>query len=352
MGSGDCFANAFWYILHSLYRGVHERMNLLTTFIVLSVPLLQQSLGLSPVPSSTLSTNMSSDSRQCCILNFRCVAGFDGRIYRCASTDELGTALIDAETPDEALVRNEAGLILDLRSPSERKEDLASTWMAAVGVTAIDAIPGEPVPLSILPRRVLRIDVLSPTRFFAYATEHWLNPSDRAFAGMYRILDPNRLHRLQIDALNARGLAGLNEAIMETGKAELCLALKEITIHLEQHCSPIVFHCVQGKDRTGLLAMLCQSIILVSDNDIIDDYYKSDVMRKNDTSAAAEKMKNSRGKLDKRVLSGAPRETMIETLAFVRHNYGSVVPGYLDAIDFDKRWQQRFQAAVGTTSKL
>jgi Tyrosine phosphatase family len=296
--------------------------------------------------------NMSSGSRQCCILNFRCVAGFDGRIYRCASTDALGTFLIDAETPEEAIVRHQAGLILDLRSPSERKEDLASTWMAAVGVTVMDAIPGQPVPLSTLPRRVLRIDVLSPVRFFAYTKENWLSPSDRAFAGVYRLLDPNRLHSLQIDALNARGLSGLNEAILETGKAELCLALKEMTLHLEQYLSPIVFHCVQGKDRTGLLAMLCQSILLISEKDIIEDYFKSDIMRKDDTSAAAERMKESRGTLDKRVLSGAPREAMIKTLAFVGHKYGSVVPGYLDAIEFDKQWRQRFQAAVGTTSKL
>jgi hypothetical protein len=259
-------------------------------------------------------------------------------------------------TPEEAIVLHQAGLILDLRSASERKEDLASTWMNLVGVTAADVVPGrQTVSAATDQRRVLRIDVLSPTRFFAYATEHWLNPTDKTFAGVYRLFDPNKLHELQMDALNNRGLAGLNEAILETGKAELCLALQQITLHLEQQHSPIVFHCVQGKDRTGLLSMLCQSILGLSDEDIVDDYFKSDVMRKDDTSpsAAAETVKQQRGKLNKRVMSGAPRHAMRETLTFVRGRYGSVAPGYLDAIGFDASWRLRFQGGmIQRTSKL
>lgn len=35
---------------------------------------------------------------------------------------------------------------------------------------------------------------------------------------------------------------------------------------------PLVFHCVGGKDRTGVLAAIILSILGVSDTDIIDDY--------------------------------------------------------------------------------
>lgn len=279
----------------------------------------------------------------------------------------LANVLVDDDdiaqpTPEEAIVLHQAGLILDLRSASERKEDLASTWMNLVGVTAADLVPGQQIlsdTASTDQRRVVfRVDVLSPTRFFAYATKHWLNPTDKMFAGVYRCFDPNKLHELQIEALNNRGLAGLNEAILETGKAELCLALQQITLHLEQQHSPIVFHCVKGKDRTGMLSMLCQSILGLSDEDIIDDYFKSDVMRKEDTTLAAAVAETRqrpppRGKVNQRVMAGAPRHAMRETLIFIRGMYGSVAPGYLDAIGFDTSWRLRFhEARIQRASRL
>ena len=57
--------------------------------------------------------------------------------------------------------------------------------------------------------------------------------------------------------------------------------------------------------RTGLLAMLCQSMIGLNDEDIIADYHESDTMK--DGSAAATKMKNNvesqSGKLNRRIFS-------------------------------------------------
>jgi hypothetical protein len=93
--------------------------------------------------------------------------------------------------------------------------------------------------------------------------------------------------------------------------------------------------------RTGMLAMLCQSILKQSDDEIIEEYFKSEVMR--DPSVAAAKV--ARGRFDKSKFTGAPREAMIETLEFVRERYGSVCPGYLDSIGFDQSWRDRFVAS-------
>ena len=95
--------------------------------------------------------------------------------------------------------------------------------------------------------------------------------------------------------------------------------------------------------------MLCQTILGVSDDEIIADYHLSDVLRKKDEGSAAadsfggEKVRR-KGKLDRSVFSGAPKEAMIETLAWIREQYGSVCPGYLDSIGFDESWRRRFLA--------
>jgi protein-tyrosine phosphatase len=40
--------------------------------------------------------------------------------------------------------------------------------------------------------------------------------------------------------------------------------------------SPLVFHCIAGKDRTGVVAALTLSLLGVSDADIAEDYHLSE----------------------------------------------------------------------------
>lgn len=154
---------------------------------------------------------------------------------------------------------------------------------------------------------------------------------------------------MRMDALNERGLTGLNEIILETGKRELCVALQEITLFLEQTTSSnVVIHCVQGKDRTGMLVLLCQSILGLSHDDIIvEDYHKSDSMRASSASKAIKPPQ--KGRLDRNVFAGSPREACVGALEFLRSKYGSVSPGYLDAIGFDEAWRERFRLAIQNT---
>jgi hypothetical protein len=100
-------------------------------------------------------------------------------------------------------------------------------------------------------KQLVRIDdVLSPSRFFAYADRHFLRPTQRVLSKLYMVAQADKAHELRIEALNDRGLSGLNEVILETGGKELCLALKEITLQLERENGlDVVVHCVQGKDR-------------------------------------------------------------------------------------------------------
>ena len=332
-------------------------------------------------PGAELTSKGGSDDLEVpssAIRNFRQAACLRD-VYRCGSTDDLSgvkkgdSRLSDPESPESILLRR-AGLILDLRSASERDEEKARKWMAAAPggpfsfVTFMRDSGTQPMVSAVGQGRrriVNRIDVLSPSRLFAYLSENWLSPAQKILSAIYFAVDTGRLHELRMDVLNERGLAGLYEAIVRTSEKELAHGLVAITEHFEADPNrrPVAVHCVQGKDRTGLLIMLCQSIIGVSDEEIISDYHVSSKLRKiEDGSAAAEGLKKLRkiedgsvaaaglrkGKLDRRVFSGAPKEAMVETMGFIRRNYGSICPGYLDAIGFDDQWRLRFVNALST----
>jgi len=348
------------------------------------------------------------------IQNFRNAGGIQN-VYRCASPDILGEKLLlmrdnpqyqgdggssnlptghdffygnpqeqqqdqyqqqrqEEYTPrgHDRFVLEDAHLILDLRSPSERNEVHSKMWLNHAGIRvfgdeshlSLDA-GEEPQDYQPHPtttdyyysatgrRSAVRINVLSPPRLMKYIDEHWLTtPAEKTQLGWYKLTDGNKLHELRIDRLNEHGLAGLNEAILETGKDELCRALQTMTIHMESNPGKsTVIHCVQGKDRTGMLVMLLQSLIGVSDRAIIADYFMSNQMLASsktgaEGSAALNNNSNNnngvrKGKLDRRFFSGTNEQAMISTLHFLRRKYGSVSPGYLDAIGFDVSWRKR-----------
>ena len=194
------------------------------------------------------------------IENFRLVAGMNN-IFRCASTDGLGDQeSVDLSGPD-IFVFKEAGLILDLRSASERNEASACNWMARAPrgpmmvVEANQRYSKRSNPQH--KRFVVRCDLLSPSRFMSYIEQNWLSLAEKAQAALFKMIDGQKLHELRIESLNARGLAGLNEAILETGKQDILNALQTITLHLEANANdPVIMHCVQGKDR--YVVIVCQ----------------------------------------------------------------------------------------------
>jgi hypothetical protein len=329
------------------------------------------------MPEST-----KEETAACSIANFRLVAGINN-VFRCASTDGLG----DQENADlsgpDIFVFEEAGLILDLRSASERNEASACNWMARAPrgpMTVVEANERYSRKRSNPEHKrfVVRCDVLSPSRFMSYIEQNWLSPAEKARSALFKIIDGKKLHELRIESLNARGLAGLNEAILETGKQDILSALQTITLHLEANKDDsVIIHCVQGKDRyvvilffflmrgctsslsrlimaffthfcshvhsTGMLVMLLQSLLEISDEIIVDDYFKSNQMRNG--SAAADSIRR-KGRLDRNFFSGTSPEAMETTLKFLRSKYGSVSPGYLDQIGFDERWRQRLVVAL------
>ncbi|KAL3906760.1 MAG: hypothetical protein SGARI_003853, partial [Bacillariaceae sp.] len=196
------------------------------------------------------------------IQNFRPAAGLpEGVVYRCASTDVLGDKLKQMENIHrddgdgnsilnlaDKMVLNEGGLIFDLRSAIERKEDQAQYWMNHPTLTP--KAPATVVEVSLeysleklqqlfllnppsQHRFVMRLDILNQPLFVKYADETWLSKLDNAKLMWYKLADGNALHEWRMDELNARGLQGLNEAILETSGILLKRALQIITLYRE-----------------------------------------------------------------------------------------------------------------------
>jgi hypothetical protein len=210
---------------------------------MLSLPLPLVLLAFLFVNTATICTAMTVE-------NFRPVVG-TLRIYRCAKTEPLA-AVTHPETEAERIILQQTGLVVDLRSDMERDDDMGKEWMERFGfqMPPLDVAAGDVVsPCSSIEKRVMRIDVQPRPRIMEYIGKHWMTPTQRAMSPMLALFNTDALHEIRMEALNARGLAGLNEAIMESGGADLCVTLQEMTKHLENTESSIVFHCVQGKDR-------------------------------------------------------------------------------------------------------
>ncbi len=87
--------------------------------------------------------------------------------------------------------------------------------------------------------------------------------------------------------------------------------------------SPLVFHCIAGKDRTGVVAALTLTLLGVADDDVADDYALSE--------RAEEAAWNFRASLDPTLVGGrwthievCPREAMLGFLDDLRSRHGTV----------------------------
>jgi Tyrosine phosphatase family len=181
--------------------------------------------------------------------------------------------------------------------------------------------------------------LFSEESFMKYVSSNWVPREELESAA-----DKNAFKMLMGKAIQRKGLFGLNEAILEHYEL-MSIALKAITIHLEEwqedqegRPAKILIHCTLGKDRTGNLSMLCQHMIGVDDEAIVQDYFLSHCIRE----VALEKVNGYLdGKVDLSCYADCDEQTMRDTLAYLRGKYGGL-DGYLDAIGFDQDWRQRF----------
>ena len=137
--------------------------------------------------------------------------------------------------------------------------------------------------------------------------------------------------------VNKTSLAENYFGIIEYTKPMVLTVLKTL---LNAEDLPVLVHCSQGKDRTGVICMLVLSALGVSEEDIVQDYARSE---KGLLSVRTHTVKEVCGMYGfKDAFTRARPDTMIELLQLIRMKYGSVV-NYLDEIGFDESHREKLR---------
>lgn len=276
--------------------------------------------------------------RESVVPNFRKAVGVKN-VYRCSAPDRLADVL-DSETlfDHERFILYDATLLIDLRSPIEGDvEKRRILREGAPGGSFEEVNSLEAMKKSVSDRLILRFTdcVLTKGDFIDYVAKNWVEGDGSKGTG-----DGDEIFA----AINEHGLTGFVEVILEK-KAFISDALKAITIHLEERKDgKVIIHCSAGKDRAGVLSMLCGSVLGVTDEDIINDFAKSECIR----ALAEEKYARIfKGQIDSVDFSNADPETMMISLDYLRTKYGSINE-YLDSAGFDESWRTRFKRVAST----
>lgn len=76
------------------------------------------------------------------------------------------------------------------------------------------------------------------------------------------------------EAMNPLGLYGLNKLMLIYSGQEIASVLR---ICADSRNYQIMYHCSSGKDRTGLMTALILKVCGVSEEEIVEDYNRSEV---------------------------------------------------------------------------
>lgn len=167
----------------------------------------------------------------------------------------------------------------------------------------------------------------NPDKFWDTLIEKHMDPIDRIKATIQTTFVAGALDKAAAQHLETQGL-GLLYQIMMTTSTEMIGQTLQCIIDTD---GPIIFHCQKGKDRTGVIAMLLQSILNATDEEILQSYQLSEQLlgekesrNQNSSSDKARRSSSSSTMVDWNHLRGSPRYAMEDTLLWTRKNYGSI----------------------------
>jgi hypothetical protein len=178
-------------------------------------------------------------------------------LFRSSAPDNLADLLGSRELlePDHFILYDST-LLIDLRSPSEVDEAKRRALIEGAPGGKFEEVDGlESMMKSRAKRQLLSLKNCDPggAEFLEYVSNNYISSVDLEKAGKDDKLE------LVIQAVKSQGLKVLLGFIIEN-ELFICTVLKAVTIHMEGHDNgKILIYCAFGKDRTGIIAMLCQS---------------------------------------------------------------------------------------------
>ncbi|PRP83276.1 hypothetical protein PROFUN_09488 [Planoprotostelium fungivorum] len=134
---------------------------------------------------------------------------------------------------------------------------------------------------------------------------------------------PKAIEMVGKELIEPKGLKGLNEDFIDYCGEEIVAALR-IMSKVKNY--PLLVHCTQGKDRTGLVVAIALAICGVADAFIVTDYARTQEGLLPQRDIMVEEMRKTGLSPS---FSDAPPEVMYHALHYIRRTHGSI-RGYVN----------------------
>ncbi|KAI0167086.1 tyrosine/serine protein phosphatase [Hypoxylon sp. FL1284] len=259
----------------------------------------------------------------------------EGVLYRSARPD-------DASLADRKKLRDELGVktVIDLRSKTEHAKQ-AEKRQADLRIPALlqsNAALAEPVQIPGLAYREVRVTGRRFERFLLRQLSWW-NYFKLIFLFVlgYRMRAVSLLGR---EVMLPRGLVGLGLVTMDESGADVAEALRTF---IEPSSLPVLVHCTQGKDRTGMIVALVLMTLGVPTSAIQHDYLLSQKGLEAEREGRLEEIREL-GLTPE--WGDCPKDFVSKVEAHVNSKYGGI-DSYLDSIQLGSDERRRLVEVLG-----
>ncbi|OTA61116.1 tyrosine/serine protein phosphatase [Hypoxylon sp. EC38] len=281
------------------------------------------------------------------ILNFRDVGKIvndylgrkvvrEGVLYRSARPD-------DASPTDRKKLKDELGIrtVIDLRTKTEhlkRAEKRQAPQSETSALVQSNTALAEPVQIPGLRYRHIKVTGRRFERFLLSQLSWW-----NFFKLIILFLLGYRTQAISLisqEVMLPRGLVGMGLITVDHSGTELAEALRTL---IEPASLPILVHCTQGKDRTGLIVVLALMMLKVPTEAITYDYMLSQAGLEPEREARLEEFREIGLTAE---WADCPQHFVARVEDHINTKYGGI-NGYLDSIGFEDSERQRLIEVLG-----
>ncbi|KAI1138979.1 tyrosine/serine protein phosphatase [Hypoxylon sp. FL0543] len=260
----------------------------------------------------------------------------EGVLYRSARPD-------DASPTDRKRLKDDLGIrtIVDLRTKTEHLKQAEKRQAPQSETSALaqsNATLAQPVQIPGLRYRHIRVTGRRFERFLLSQLSWW-----NYFKMIFLFLLGYRTQAISLVSqavMLPQGLVGMGLITVDESGAEIAEALRAL---IEPSTLPILVHCTQGKDRTGLIVVLALMVLGVPTEAITHDYMLSQAGLEPEREARLEEFREIGLTAE---WADCPQHFVARVEDHIDTKYGGI-DGYLDSIGFADSERRRLIEVLG-----
>ncbi|KAI0840222.1 tyrosine/serine protein phosphatase [Hypoxylon sp. FL0890] len=260
----------------------------------------------------------------------------EGVLYRSARPD-------DASPADQNKLKDDLGIktVVDLRTKTEhlqQAEKRQAPQSEGSALAQSNTTLAEPVQIPGLRYRHIRVTGRRFERFLLSQLSWWsyLKLIFLFLLG-YRT---QAISLLSQEVMLPRGIVGMGLITVDESGAEIAEALRTF---IEPATLPILVHCTQGKDRTGLIVVLALMVLNVPTEAITYDYMLSQAALEPEREARLQEFREIGLSPE---WADCPQHFVARVEDHIKTRYGGI-NSYLDSIGFENSERQRLIEVLG-----